>query len=161
MFKNLLMVCVGNICRSPTAEYLMRKQLAEKGASIAVASAGLAALVDKPASETAVKLAKELGVDLSPHRARQLTTDMIRAHDLILVMEQEHIRAVEAMAPDARGKVHLLGRWHHGVEIPDPYHQGHAAYQQALALIQLATDQWLSKICPPDESKKTTSYYHE
>ena len=148
MFKNLLMVCVGNICRSPTAEYLMRKELAERGATLLVASAGLAALVDKPAAPTAVELASERGIDLSPHRARQLTPEMIRAHDLILVMEQAHIRAIEAMAPDARGKVHLLGRWHHGFEIPDPYRQGRPAYEQALALIELTTGQWLAKICP-------------
>ncbi|MGI2030025.1 low molecular weight protein-tyrosine-phosphatase [Endozoicomonas acroporae] len=146
MFNNLLIVCVGNICRSPTAEYLLKKQLQEKGSAIAVESAGIAALVDKPASPTAVTMAAATGVDMTPHRARQLTKDMIRNHDLILVMEQGHIKAVEAMAPEARGKVHLLGRWHHNIEIPDPYRQGDSAYRHALELIQLTTQQWLTRL---------------
>lgn len=146
MFKHMLIVCVGNICRSPTAEYLLKKQLLEKGSSITVESAGIAALVDKPASLTAVTLATEFGVDMTPHRARQLTPELIRSHDLILVMEQGHIKVVEAMAPQARGKVHLLGRWHHNIEIPDPYRQGDAAYQLALELIQTTTQQWVSKL---------------
>ncbi|WP_257284557.1 low molecular weight protein-tyrosine-phosphatase [Endozoicomonas sp. SESOKO1] len=146
MFNHLLIVCVGNICRSPTAEYLLKKQLQEKGATITVESAGIAALVGKPASPTAVTLAAEAGVDMTPHRARQLTPGLIRSHDLILVMEQGHIKAVESMAPEARGKVHLLGRWQHNIEIPDPYRQGDAAYQHALELIQKTTRQWASKL---------------
>ena len=59
MFKHILIVCVGNICRSPTAEYLLKKQLLEKGSGITVESAGIGALVDKPASLTDVTLAKE------------------------------------------------------------------------------------------------------
>ena len=146
MFKNILVVCVGNICRSPTAEYLLKKQLAAKGRDVNVASAGLGALVGKPAHEKAAELANTLSVDMSPHVARQITEDMIKKHDLILVMERKHIKAVEAITPVARGKVHLLGRWHQNIEIPDPYKRGDAAFEHALSLIKLTVNDWAQKL---------------
>lgn len=146
MFSNILIVCVGNICRSPTAEYLMRKQLAEKGRNINVASAGVSALVDKPADATATKMAADISVDLRPHKARQLTASMAAEYDLILVMEQGHIKAVESIAPTSRGKVHLLGRWHQNIEIPDPYRRGDAAFEHALSLIRLTVNDWVAKL---------------
>lgn len=127
MFSSILIVCVGNICRSPTAEYLMRKQLIEKGRDMKVASAGVGALVDRPAETTAAKLAAEMGVDMTPHKARQLTISIVHDYDLILVMEQKHIKAVECIAPTSKGKVYLLGHWHKNIEIPDPYLRGEAA----------------------------------
>ena len=143
MFNSVLIVCVGNICRSPTAECLLRQLLAEKKSNIQVSSAGLGALVDHPATSEAAELAQAIGVDLSQHRAHQLTRDMLHHNDLVLVMEQQHIQHIEAMAPESRGKVHLLGRWHHNIEIPDPYKKGSSAYKLALELIQASTQAWL------------------
>lgn len=146
MFSTILVVCVGNICRSPTAEFLLRQRIQEKGGCINVASAGIGALVGKPANARAAACAADIGVDLGGHVARQLTREMVRDHDLILVMEAGHIRAVEAMAPEARGKVHLLGRWHNNIEIPDPYRKGDPAFCHALELICMTVDQWVSKL---------------
>ncbi len=146
MFSSILVVCVGNICRSPTAEYLLRKQIEEKGGKITVASAGLGALVGKPAAPKATALAADSGIDLTPHIARQLNRDMVHNYDLVLVMEEGHIRAVEQIAPESRGKVHLLGRWHNNIEIPDPYQKGEAAYQLALELIETTTREWVEKL---------------
>ncbi len=146
MFSSILVVCVGNICRSPTAEYMLRKQLSEKGRSVRVESAGIAALVDKGAEKTAAKMALETGVDMAPHKARQLTEKMIHEYDLVLVMEQGHIKAVEALAPTSRGKVHLLGRWNKNIEIPDPYRKGDAAFEHALSLIQQSVDHWVKRL---------------
>ena len=146
MFANILIVCVGNICRSPTAEYLMRQLIQEQGGNMAVASAGIGALVDKPAAPKAIALAASISIDLKSHRARQLTREMLKEHDLVLVMEQRHIKAVEALAPEARGKVHLLGRWHQNIEIPDPYQKGEPAYALALDLIQTTTTEWVNKL---------------
>ena len=75
MFNNILMVCIGNICRSPSAEYLLKHKLAHKP-NITIHSAGLGALVDKPIDPSAGQLLSANGVDASEHRARQLTTDM-------------------------------------------------------------------------------------
>ena len=82
--KNILVMCTGNICRSPTAEYLLRKEL---GPDYNVQSAGLGALVEHPAEETAMKVAAKNGIDMSPHKARQVTMDMLKWADLVLVME--------------------------------------------------------------------------
>jgi protein-tyrosine phosphatase len=72
MFNNILVVCAGNICRSPTAEYILKDKLDDK--LIEVASAGLTALVDKPAEATALEIARQNGVDLTPHLGQQLSS---------------------------------------------------------------------------------------
>ena len=146
MFSNILIVCVGNICRSPTAEYLLKKQLEAKGRNINIASAGISALVGKSAEKTATAMAAEIGVDLTPHKAQQLTAELVHQYDLVLVMEEGHIKAVEGIAPTARGKVHLLGRWHQNIEIPDPYRNGDAAFKHALSLIRLTVQDWVDKL---------------
>ena len=85
--KNILVVCTGNICRSPTGEYLLKKELGE---GFNVMSAGLGALVDHPAHEISQKIALEHGIDMSAHHARQINLDILKWADLILVMENGH-----------------------------------------------------------------------
>ena len=147
MFSKILVVCTGNICRSPVAEYYLRHLLMEKGSAITVSSAGISALVDKGAHEKASELMAQAGIDLSAHRALQLNAQLVHDHDLVLVMEEGHIKEVEALVPSARGKVHLLGKWQQGIEIPDPYHQGNAAFEQAHDLIQYTVEDWAEKLC--------------
>ena len=86
MFQRILLVCVGNICRSPTAEYLLRDRLGD--ASLQISSAGLGALEDHPMDATAASLLIEHGIDASAHRGRQLQASMLREVDLVLVMEK-------------------------------------------------------------------------
>lgn len=135
MFDRILVVCVGNVCRSPMAEALLRARLTGRGARSHVESAGLAALVGSPAAPIAQQLMGERGLDISGHRARQLTREMISSSELVLVMDPGQQRAVEAMLPAARGRVHQLGRWG-PFEIPDPYRRDRAAFERALALIE-------------------------
>lgn len=132
MFSRLLIVCVGNICRSPMAEAILAHRLATRG--VKVESAGIAALVGHPADPVAQALLRQRGLDLSAHRARQLTPELARGFDLVLVMEAGQQRAVEALEPTARGRVHRLGRWG-GFDVPDPYRQNRAAFERALSLI--------------------------
>lgn len=146
MFNNILLVCIGNICRSPTAEYLLKNRLQALGKTVQVESAGLGALVGKPADQEAQAVAAQHGIDLSPHIARQLDSQLIYRNDLILVMEESHIKGCEQITPAARGKTHLLGRWYNGIEIPDPYRKGDAAFINAFDLIQTSVDEWVSKV---------------
>ena len=82
MFNNILVICIGNICRSPSAEYMLRQKLAEVKPNITIHSAGLGALVDKGIDDTAAALLSEHGIDPSGHRARQVDRDMLTQADL-------------------------------------------------------------------------------
>ncbi len=117
------------------AEVLLARRLRERGLSTAVESAGLGALTGCPADPIACALMTERGLDLGPHRARQLTREMIRQADLVLTMEAGQQRAVEELDASARGRVHRIGRIGR-FDVPDPYRQGRAAFEQALALIE-------------------------
>jgi len=139
VFSRILTVCVGNICRSPMAEVLLAERLRARGAGAVVESAGIAALVGRPADSIAQALVAERGLDLSRHRARQLTPELIRAFELVLVMEAEQQRAVESILPSARGRVHRIGRWG-GFDVPDPYRRDRAAFERALTLIERGID---------------------
>ncbi|UDM62785.1 low molecular weight phosphotyrosine protein phosphatase [Pseudoalteromonas piscicida] len=140
MFDSVLMVCAGNICRSPTAEYLLKNKLS--GKNVAVSSAGLTALEGKAADALAQELAKEQGIDMSEHQGRQLTGTLVAQNSLILVMEQRHFTDLCSRYPQARGKTFLLGKWIGDKEIPDPYRQSREAFEHVYELIDSACSAW-------------------
>lgn len=105
----ILLVCTGNTCRSPMAEALLRRALAEAGVAHEVRSAGTAPLEGAPASEGSYLVALEHGVDLSAHRARRLTRELVQDADLILTMSRRHLERVEALGGE--GKAHLFGEF--------------------------------------------------
>jgi protein-tyrosine phosphatase len=139
MFNNVLVVCAGNICRSPTGEYLLKDKL---NSNIKVSSAGLTALVDKGAEATATSIALTQHIDMSGHKARQLDSNLITNNDLILVMEQRHLSDLLGQYPQARGKTFLLGKWIENTEIPDPYKQSQEAFEHVYQLIEKACSAW-------------------
>lgn len=104
MFNKILVVCVGNICRSPTAERLLR----QFHPALTVSSAGLGALVGKGADPCAIGVAQAHNLSLDNHCARQISGRMCREYDLITAMEKRHISALCEMVPEMRGKVMLL-----------------------------------------------------
>lgn len=144
MFKSILVVCVGNICRSPTGEALLKSKL--EGRDIQISSAGLGALVGKPVDSTAAQVMDAAGYQLPAHQARQLTTDMLRAADLVLVMEQKHLQSVHSILPEARGKTFLFGKWLDNREVPDPYRQQLPAFEHVFRILDEAADAWLVRI---------------
>ena len=143
MINRVLVVCVGNICRSPTAEWLLRHRL--KRDDIIVESAGLAALVGNPIDPMAESVLLEHGVSASAHSARQISPEMINAADIVLVMDKRHMSAVHAQVPHARGKTFLLGRWQNEAAVPDPYGKPRAVFEQAFTMIDTAVNSWLSR----------------
>ncbi|WP_027252892.1 hypothetical protein [Photobacterium halotolerans] len=146
MFNNILVVCVGNICRSPSGEALLKQLLPAKN----IQSAGLGTeksnLQGKPADRTASEIAAENGVSLDGHQAQQLTSAMCRDVDLILVMEKNHLDAVASIVPEARGKTMLFGQWIGQQDIPDPYRLSREAYEHAYLLIDKAARAWAQKL---------------
>ena len=145
-FKRILVVCVGNICRSPTAEHLLREALANSGCT--VSSAGLGALVGKPIEPTALAMLERASHTPPSHAARQLNAELLANADLVLVMEKGHMQEITQRFPQAHGKTFLLGKWRDNTEIPDPYRQGEAAFEHAYALIDDCVATWASRIAP-------------
>ena len=140
MFDSVLVVCAGNICRSPTGEYLLKAKL--EGKNITVSSAGLTALEGTGADATAKKIAQAHGINMDAHQGRQLTSALVAQNSVILVMEQRHLNDVHARYPEARGKTFLLGKWIDNTEIPDPYRQSQEAFEHVYALIDSACSAW-------------------
>ena len=117
--KSVLFVCTGNTCRSPMAEGLM-KNLDIDG--IKALSAGIAAAEGAPASQNAVFAMQEKNIDLSGHRARQITRKMIDDSDLVLTMTEGHKNMLIHIMPDAADKIKTLAEWADSdMDISDPY----------------------------------------
>ncbi|WP_309683206.1 low molecular weight protein-tyrosine-phosphatase [Polaromonas sp.] len=139
--KHLLTLCIGNICRSPIAEGLLKQQFPEK----TIWSAGLGALVGNPADPLSIEVAAAHGLDLSAHRAQQLVGWMCQTAELILVMEQDHKNQLERQYPSARGRVFRLGEIGK-FDIADPYRQPRDAFETAYADIARGVADWAPRI---------------
>lgn len=141
--NNILLVCVGNICRSPMAEGLFRQALPEKQ----VFSAGLDAMVGHAADPHAVSLMAARGVDIREHRARRIEGWMMQESDLILTMEEAHKDYLESRYPAAQGKVALLSQALR-CDIPDPYRQDRRTFEHVCELIEQSLEMWLASLKP-------------
>jgi protein-tyrosine phosphatase len=147
MFKNILFVCTGNICRSPMGEELLRQFLAESKPDVKISSAGIGALVNKSAASEVRELMAKKGFDVAPHRGRQITPEIALAADLILTMEQHHNQYVEKLCPSAKGRTFLLGKWNEeDDEIPDPYRMPIQVYANVLELIEQGCRDWVKRL---------------
>jgi protein-tyrosine phosphatase len=141
VINNILLVCIGNICRSPMAEGLFRHALPEKQ----VFSAGLDALVGHAADPHAVALMQARGIDIGEHRARRVEGWMLLESDLILTMDNAQKDYLESRYPAAQGKVMRLGEALR-CDIPDPYRQDRHAFKHACELIEQSLELWLNPL---------------
>ncbi|MCX2792886.1 low molecular weight protein-tyrosine-phosphatase [Vibrio sp. Sgm 5] len=147
MFNKIVVVCVGNICRSPYGEAVLQKMLPEKyisSAGIMVDSSGLS---ENPANETAIKIASERDIDLTKHKAQQLTKEMCLTADLLLVMEPKHIGLLTDICPEAHGKTMLLSRWVEQVNsISDPHKKSDEMFRHVYEIIDQSCSKWAEKL---------------
>ena len=142
---SVLFVCMGNICRSPTAEGVVRKVLAERAPelSVDVDSAGTHSYhVGHPPDRRAQAAARARGVDLSPLRARRVDEADFTRFDLILAMDQDNLAELEALRPSgAKAELRLLLEFAPATtleEVPDPYYGGSNGFEQVLDLVEEA-----------------------
>lgn len=142
----VLFVCLGNICRSPTAEGVLRRKLRDAGLAdqVQVASAGTSDWhVGKAPDTRSQHAALQRGYDLSAQRAQQVSSADFARYDLIFAMDQSNLRNLKALQP-ARGKAELdlfLRRYEAPLdEVPDPYYDGEQGFEQVLDLIENACD---------------------
>lgn len=142
MFNSILVICTGNICRSPIGERLLRDAFPKKK----IDSAGTGALVGHPADPASVLVAEKHGLSLEGHTARQLNRKMLGEYDLILVMDKDHIEYIDRIAPEARGKTMLIGHWLNGKEIPDPYKKSQEAFNFVWDVLKKSSDSWVGKL---------------
>jgi len=127
------------------AEALLKKALAKEHPEVSVTSAGLGALIDHPADANSLKLMQAQDIDISAHRARQITPELVFGSDLILTMSTEQTEQVEKQFPSAKGRVHRIGKWGE-YNIVDPFKRPEAIFKQALTLIEQGIDDWHKKL---------------
>lgn len=135
--NKILVVCTGNICRSPMAEALLETALGSP--EISVSSAGTHARDGLPAQPPAVEVMAARGIDISMHRSRPLTAHIADAADLILVMEQAHAEHIQRHLPEAAAKTRLLSDFYDesaGIDVPDPYGGTTADYERCARMIR-------------------------
>lgn len=142
MFDSILVICTGNICRSPIGERLLRLALPDKK----IDSAGVGALVNHAADEAAIRVAARHGLSLEGHAGRQFTRPLGQQYDLLLVMDHSHLSQVTRIAPEVRGKTLLFGHWLGGKEIPDPYRKSDEAFESVYQLISQASQHWVARL---------------
>lgn len=129
----VLFVCTGNTCRSPLAVAALDAELGADRSHVEVSSAGTSAWEGQPVSDGSLEVAKRDGLDLSAHRARRVTVSLVRAADLIFVMDPLHRVALEALGAPA-GKVQVLSQWpapgEPDLPVSDPFGASREAYEE-------------------------------
>jgi len=150
MFSKVLVICIGNICRSPMAAAMLRQQ---GPAGLQVRSAGLAACVGQDMDPLALQVLGAEAVEHLPHSASQLTEAMLRWADLVLVMDHQQWKSVTRHAPYVLGKTFLIGKWRDDLEIADPYRRPLSAFQQTYAHLGFCIEGWLPYLSFEDQEK--------
>lgn len=137
--SSVLVVCAGNICRSPMAEALLRVRVPW----LVVRSAGLCALAGQPAEPHAIAVLGQRGIDLTAHRSRAVSAALCSESDLILVMERAQKTEIETRYPIMTGRVFPISA--QGGDIVDPYNGGRHAFERAFAAIEAAIGAWCAR----------------
>ena len=137
-FQNILVVCIGNICRSPMAEGLFKQAAPDRN----VYSAGLEALVGHSADPCAIECMEELGVDISSHVAQRLDADMLMRADLVFAMTTHQVGLIEERWQFSKGRVFRLCHWS-DQNIADPYMKEKSAFILAKDQIEQGVSEWM------------------
>ncbi|MGE6795705.1 low molecular weight protein-tyrosine-phosphatase [Psychrobacter okhotskensis] len=140
-FENILVVCVGNICRSPIAAALLIDKFPQKN----IDSAGLSAVVGHSADAKAQEVMRVDGLDMSDHVAKQIDEALVTTADLILTMSVNQTRWIEEQWPHCRGKTFRIGHWL-DKDIADPYQHEKSVFETTRQDIIDSLEAWYDKI---------------
>lgn len=140
-FDSILVVCVGNICRSPIAEALLKDQYPSKH----IDSAGLGALVGNPVDPNSQEVMNPFDIDMSNHIAKQINEQLVMTADLIFTMSDSQTKWIEERWPHCRGKTFRIGHWI-DKDIADPHRHDKAAFETAREDIMHSLVPWTDRI---------------
>lgn len=140
-FNNILVVCVGNICRSPIAAALLKEQYPQKN----IDSAGLSAVVGSPVDPKSAEVMAPYNIDMSDHVAKQIDEKLVMTADLIFTMTEGQTKWIEERWPHCRGKTFRIGHWI-DKDVADPYGHAESAFEIARKDIVDSLEQWTDKI---------------
>jgi len=149
---NFLFVCTGNTCRSPMAEGIFKKYLAEKlrckvddleRMGYKISSAGIMGTAGYPASAEAIEVCATMGIDIGAHRNQGLSKELVEESDFIFAMERTHQANVIVLEPDAESRCLLLAG---NKEIPDPIGRQQKFYENCAKLIEKAVQKRISEL---------------
>jgi protein-tyrosine phosphatase len=148
---NLLMVCIGNICRSPLAEGIMKEKLKKAGLNFFVDSAGM---INYHAGQCpdfrSIEIAKQYGIDISGQTARQFTKHDFEKFDLILAMDNSVYEELISIAPSEKQKIKIhrfldFANWEIPSEVPDPYYGSKKDFENVFRLLNVASEKIIEK----------------
>ncbi len=140
----LLFVCSGNITRSPLAAALAEREALKRAVDLETRSAGTLMIEGAPAHPQMVAVARQAGLDLSPHSSQGLTAEAVRWADFVGAMEPHHVDAIEALVPEARERTRGLGAYVGRPQIDDPTGSWFAGpYRRTLDELALAVERFL------------------
>ncbi|MEM9168279.1 MAG: low molecular weight protein-tyrosine-phosphatase [Pseudomonadota bacterium] len=146
----VLVVCLGNICRSPTGEAVLAAKAAARGTALSVTSAGTGGWhVGDPPDARMQRAAARRGYDLSGQRARQVDLADFYEFDWILAMDRSNEADLADLAPpnaDATVRLFLSFGEHGTVDMPDPYYGGEAGFERVLDLVEAGADAFLDAV---------------
>lgn len=149
--KRVLFVCTGNICRSPTAEGVLRKRAAEQGVAVQVDSAGTHGYhVGEPPDPRSVRAAAQRGYDISGIRARKLGHGDFADYDYLVALDEGHLEIMRRVCPpEQQHKLFAMMAFapHLGhTEVPDPYYGPPQGFEQVLDLLEEASEGLLAEL---------------
>ena len=147
-FNRILFVCVGNICRSPMAEYWGRYQLQlvnKENKEIQIESAGLYALQNEPIAPEVKEILARYHIDTTSHYGKQINEELVIRADIIFTMEEWQKQELSLAFPSSHGKIFRIGKWR-DEEIADPYRENQEVFENTFQLIRTNWDVWQNKL---------------